>query len=221
MSCMNSYTTLIFDFDYTLADSSEAIIECVNYGLIGAGYAEQTEENIKKLIGVNIPETFQILTGDNSEEHYLEFRKYFMIKAEEVGIPKTRIFDFVPEALQRLKNSNYKLAIVSTRFRRRIEPVLKRDNIYDYFDLVVGGEDVPEHKPDPSGLLMALEKLNSSNAEAVYIGDSIIDAQTADSARVDFIGVLSGVTKTDQLQKYKSIAIVDNISGLESILKTE
>lgn len=218
MSPANSYTTLIFDFDYTLADSSEAIIECINFGLTEAGYPEQSHENITRLIGVNVSDTFKTLTGDESEEHYQEFRKYFLIKADEVGVPKTKIFDYVPETLRKLKSNAFKLGIVSTRFRYRIQPVLERENIYSCFDLIIGGEDVPQHKPDPSGLLMALEKLSSRGRETLYVGDSIIDAQTANSAQVDFVAVLSGVTTPEQLQEYKPLAILDNVSLLEKFL---
>jgi len=218
MSLTNSYTTLIFDFDYTLADSSEAIIECINYGLAGAGFPQQEPDNIKKLIGTNIPDTFRFLTGEDSAEYYTEFRKHFLVKADQVGVQKTRIFDFVPGALRQLKQHDFKIGIVSTRFRSRIEPVLKRDNIYSYFDLIIGGEDVDEHKPDPSGLLMALKKLKVRHSESLYIGDSVIDAETANSAGVDFVAVLSGATSARQFQDFSTVEILANIDSLRARL---
>lgn len=218
MGLANSYSTLIFDFDYTLADSSEAIIECINYGLAGVGFSQANPDKIKKLIGINIPDTFHQLTGDASAELYADFRKYFLIKADQVGVRKTRIFDYVPETIRLLKKDKFKIGIVSTRFRTRIEPVLKREKIYSCFDLIIGGEDVLNHKPDPSGLQLALQRLDSLQSQSLYIGDSVIDAETAKSAGVDFVAVLSGVTSAGQFQEFKPVEILDNINSLRRLL---
>ena len=61
-------------------------------------------------------------------------------------------------------------------------------------DIIVGGEDVKAAKPSPEGLLLAIKRLHVSKAETLYIGDSTVDAETAQAAGVDFAGVTHGVT---------------------------
>jgi phosphoglycolate phosphatase len=79
---------------------------------------------------------------------------------------------------------------------------------------VVGGEDVKAAKPSPEGVKFALEHLRSTPKETLYIGDSIVDAETARNARVDFAGVLNGMTTADELRAYPHRIIVKNLSDL-------
>ena len=61
-------------------------------------------------------------------------------------------------------------------------------------EIIVGGEDVKAAKPSPEGLLLAIKRLHVSKAETLYIGDSTIDAETAQAAGIDFAGITHGVT---------------------------
>jgi len=72
---------------------------------------------------------------------------------------------------------------------------LKRDNLLQYFDLIVGGEDVAVMKPDPEGILLTIKQLLTDKRETLYIGDSLIDEETANAAGVDFLPILTGTTK--------------------------
>ena len=61
----------------------------------------------------------------------------------------------------------------------------------NFLDIIVGGEDVKEPKPSPEGVLLAIKEFGCNKEEVLYIGDSIVDAETAQSAQVDFAGVLT------------------------------
>jgi phosphoglycolate phosphatase len=113
-----------------------------------------------------------------------------------------------------LKKHGLKLGIVSTKFRYRIEGILTRDNLLDAFDVVIGGEDVTQHKPNPEGLQRAKERLNSLFSQTLYIGDSVIDAETAQRGDIPFVAVLSGVTPREEFGRYTVAGIVENLSQL-------
>ena len=216
---MTKFNTLIFDFDYTLADSSEAVIECVNYALRSMGLPPQSEYEIKKTIGKSLPDTFASFCGHDCARTAAEFRKYFREKADEVMTKKTRIFEYVPEVIRLLHESHYRLAIVSTKFHYRIDSILERENIAEFFDIIVGGEDVSLNKPHPEGLLKALELLHAEKKKTLYIGDSVVDAQTGESAGVAFLAVLSGVTGKEPFAAYSHVGIISDLREIDGFLK--
>jgi len=89
------------------------------------------------------------------------------------------------------------------------------------FEVVIGGEDVEQHKPHPEGLFQAIEKLGCSTASVVYVGDSVVDAELAQRAGVPLIVVLSGVTPKDDFHRYEPIAVLESISQLPKVLLVE
>ena len=88
----------------------------------------------------------------------------------------------------------------------------------DYFDFIIGGEDVENLKPDPEGLIKVLSNLGVFSAEAIYVGDSLIDAKTAKEANVPFVAVLSGVTSSDSFISEGCENIVKDITALPTML---
>jgi phosphoglycolate phosphatase len=108
---------IFFDFDYTLADSSPGIIECVNYALSRLGLEPVAPAKIRKTIGLSLPETCLALTGRSDLGQ--EFTSLFILRADEIMADLTVLMDSVPDTVQVLKKRGYQLGIVSTKFRRR------------------------------------------------------------------------------------------------------
>ena len=86
------------------------------------------------------------------------------------------------------------------------------------FHVIIGGEDVKEHKPHPEGLFEAMARLECSPESVVYVGDSEVDAELAQRAGVPLVIVLSGVTPRERFENYKAIAVLDDISQLPELL---
>ena len=110
------------------------------------------------------------------------------------------------------------LGIVSTKFRRRIAEILQRESLVESFEVVVGGEDVVDHKPNPEGLLFAIQQLGCSRSKVLYVGDSTTDAETARRACVPFAAVLSGVTTAEEFGDYRPETIMHNLGELPGLL---
>ena len=84
--------------------------------------------------------------------------------------------------------------------------------------MVVGGEDVSAHKPDPEGLLLAAARLGRDPSEILYVGDSVTDAETARRAAVCFAAVLSGVTPAAAFAEYGPCAVLDSLPQLPPLV---
>jgi phosphoglycolate phosphatase len=204
----------IFDFDYTLADSSRGVVECINFALDSLNLPTVSAERACQTIGLSLVDTFVHLAGEVTTAQSDEFARLFIKRADEVMADLTILFESVPQTIAVLKEQGLGLGIVSTKFRYRIESILKREGLLDAFDVIIGGEDVPNHKPDPEGLRLAVGKLGRSPLDCVYVGDSVVDAETAKRAGVPFIAVLSGVTPREAFGAYDVRQVLEHVCDL-------
>ena len=210
--------SVVFDFDYTLADSSRGAIACVNYAMEGMGLPTASSERICQTIGMSLPATFETLAGEEQRHRAKEFERLFMERAEQVVVDLAVLFATVEPTLRALKSRGLRLGIVSTKTRRRIVSILQREGLEGFFDVIIGGEDVQVHKPDPTGLFLAAGHLGCTVSELVYVGDSIVDAEAAQRGGIDFVAVLSGVTKRESFEGYGVTAIIGELSELSMVL---
>lgn len=212
------YQTIIFDFDYTLVDSSRGIVESINFALAELNLPVVPAEAAHRTIGLHLDKVFVQLAGEEHAAQKDEFRRHFARRADEVMNDLTVLFETVPDTVQRLKAQGKKLAIVSTKYRYRITDFLQRENLLHSFDAIIGGEDVTRHKPSPEGLHQVVGVLNSRLQESLYVGDSVVDAEAAHRAGMPFVAVLSGVTRRDEFAGYPSAAVVDDLKYLADLL---
>ncbi len=215
---MKVYQALIFDFDYTLADSSAGALECINFALGRMGLPLVPAARAHATIGLSLTETFCALVGEEHRERSAEFAPFFVERADQVMADLTQVFATVAPMVEALAQRGLALGIVSTKFRYRIEGILRREGLEEAFAVIVGGEDVTAHKPDPSGLLAALGKLQCAPERALYVGDSVVDTETARRAGVPFVAVLSGVTPAEDFSDSAALAVLDDVSFLPELL---
>ncbi len=208
------YTTYLFDFDYTLADSSRGIVLCFRHVLERNGYADVTDDAIRRTIGKTLEESFSILTGVTDPARLADFKQQYRKEADVHMTPNTRLFPETLDVLRRLKGRGAKVGIISTKYRFRIHDTMDQHLPEDFLDIVVGGEDVTRAKPDPEGLLHAITELGVEKTDVLYIGDSTVDAETALAAGVDFAGITHGVTTADELACYPHCRIMASLDEL-------
>lgn len=209
-----NYTTYLFDFDYTLADSSRGIVTCFRNVLTRHGYTDVTDEAIKRTIGKTLEESFSILTGITDPDRLTAFRKEYGKEADTHMTVNTVLFLETKSVLLALKDAGAAIGIISTKYRFRIQELLDLHFPGNFFNVIIGGEDVKAHKPSPEGLLLAIKQLHATKAETLYIGDSTIDAATAKAAGVDFAGITHGVTTAEELSKYPHRKIMKSLEEL-------
>lgn len=208
---------ILFDFDYTLADSECGIIECVRFALSELGLPAPSADAIRTTIGLSLEEMLIRLTSHNGDMA-AEFRRLFISRADKVMVDSTEVYPWVPRTARVLHDAGLVLGIVSTKRRRRIEEVLIRDGLQDLVSVVVGSDSVPRPKPAPDGLLLALERLGVGNQDALFVGDSVTDAAAAQRAGIPFTAVLSGATPRDAFSSYPCYAILPDASSIPTLV---
>ena len=212
------FSALVFDFDLTLADSTPGFIDCHEHAAAALGLPRPEPEAIGRLIGTPLPLVFIGLYGEEQIGLADEYIRLYQQRADEVMTDLTEMLPGSIDALLYLQDSGYALAIVTQKLRYRVEDVLKREGLLDCFTSIIGGEDAPDFKPDPRGLLLAIERLEAEPESALYIGDTAIDADTARRAGVGFIGVLTGHTEPEELMPFRPLAILDTVAQLPDLL---
>lgn len=211
---MMKYNTIIFDFDYTLADATIGIVSSFNHAFSELNIPVCDVESIKKTVGLPIDEAFLQLTNNKNKVMIACFKNLFREKADEVMSKNTVLYDDTVGTLQKLKKDGFNTGIVTTKYHYRIVETLNTHGISDLVDVIIGGEDVPVPKPSPKGLLLAINCLNVQLNNVLYIGDSLVDAKTALAANVDFAAVTTGTTSEKDFLQYPCVKILKNLSEL-------
>ncbi len=212
------YKALIFDFDMTLADSSEGIVLSFKHTLERFGYEIPSDDEIKKTIGIPLTDGFDVLTNIYPNPYREEMKEVYIAKANEVMTPKTYLFPYTEKLICYLNNNGIKCAIVSSKLRFRIEEGIEHLMKYAKVDLIIGLDDVNEPKPSSEGIEKAINSFGLSKDEILYVGDSYIDAQTAQNACVDFCAVTTGTTTREDFSEYNCKYIVDSLEKLYEII---
>lgn len=212
---MKNYDAYIFDFDYTLADATEPVVGSFLYALEKMNLQKSSRQDIINTIGIPIGESYTILTGDDSEEGIELFKKYQKEKSDEITVPNTVFIGDAKEVLQILKNRGKKIGIVSSRWGQRINDIFENLNSRELIDFIIGTEHVENYKPNPEGLFKMIDMMNAKNP--LYIGDSYIDAQAAQNAKIDFVGVTTGTTSREKLESYPHVAVLDDLKEILNV----
>jgi phosphoglycolate phosphatase len=211
-------SAIIFDFDYTLADSSNGIIICVNHALAALGLSVESPARIRDTIGLSLASTLVALKGGGVSHLADAFERLFIACADEVMTDQTTLYPWAPQLFASLASRGIVLGIVSTKFRRRIQAVLGREGLCHHFKVIVGGDDVDRPKPAPDAILAAIAALNTAPDAVLYVGDSTADGEAARSAGVPFVAVRSGVTRPEVLEALDPVAILNDASELPTLL---
>jgi phosphoglycolate phosphatase len=210
---------VLFDFDLTLADSTLGAVECVNYALEAMALPRAEPEAIRATIGFSLAATLARLTGLTDPVSAQDFSRNFVKHADLRMVELTSVFPDVAQTLGQLKDAGIKTAIVSTKFRYRIETILARDGLLDAFDQIIGGEDVMRHKPDPEGLVKALGKLDMRTAESLYVGDHPVDAEAAAAVGIPFAAVLTGTAARNDFDSWPGTVFLSSLRELAPFLR--
>ena len=202
---------ILFDLDGTLIDSTEAILESFAVAFKTFGKDVPEDKRIKAEIGHPLDVMFLTLgVGKDKVEAYVYAYK---MHYREISCAKTVL---LPDALEAVKlASKYAtLGVVTTKTAKYSIELLEHMGLMDYFDVLIGREDVINPKPHPEPIEKALAKLPSDTSEVWMIGDTCMDMIAARDANVDSVGVVCGYGTVESLRK-----CTDNIyqNALEAV----
>lgn len=182
---VNKISLVVFDLDGTLADTHKLIFDSFNFIMRKYKGIEMEPAEIMSYFGP--PEEVCIKNIIGPEKFLDALRDY--LNYYEMHLGETIVFPGIPELLRDLKSSKMLLSIFTGKGKETTESTLKYHGIRSYFDFVVTGSGVRNHKPHPEGVQLALSKLKVAAAETVMVGDSMSDYKAAEASGVNFIAV--------------------------------
>ena len=208
------FKAVCFDFDYTLGDCTDSIVAGFQYGLTAMGWPKPDREAIRATIGYVLEDSYTILTGDSDPEHRAQFRPLFLSVAQPLQRKEAVLFPGAAELLRGLKERGVKLAIVSTKRGDTVEVIMERFGLLDTLETVIGSQDVKRVKPDPEGLLLAMERMGVRAEETLFCGDTVLDAGAAQNAGCSFAAVLNGTTPAEAFGSYAPLCVAPDLNAL-------
>lgn len=215
------YQAVLFDFDYTIGDSTKPIVESYTAGLAAMGWPEPDRDAVRRTVGYTLQDGYTMLTGDADEEHRKEFFQRFKTHAKDIMVTDTILCPGAEEVLNWLKETGVPAGIVSTKGGDVLNAIFCNLGLRDQLALIVGGQDVTKVKPDPEGLNFALGRLGLDKTDILFCGDTVIDAETARRAGVDFCAVLNGTTPAEAFEEYPHVHIAPDLADLLGWLKPQ
>jgi phosphoglycolate phosphatase len=208
---------LICDLDGTLIDSKRDLIQSVNAMLQGMGREALHEDTISGYIGHGAPQLIGRALGNGATEADRERAlKLFLAHYEEHKLDSTCAYPGVTEALDELRGIS--LAVLTNKPVRVSVRILEGLGLAKYFRAVYGGNSFETKKPDPLGARKILEEFGATPEEAMLIGDSEVDVQTARNAGTLAVAVNYGFGTHDRAA-YPADIYLDRLTELVPLLR--
>ncbi len=210
---------IFFDFDGTLADTSEGIVRCTQITLQEMGLPPSTPERIRATIGLPLGACFARGTDtppERVDEACATYRRMF----NEIAIPCITLYPGVKEGLAALHASGLRLAICTSRSSASLHSLIRMLEIEPYFCALTNNEDVSHPKPAPDLALLLLERLDARPEESLVVGDTVFDLQMGRAAGCRTCGVTWGNQDRPTLQTASPDGILDDFRDLFVYLRT-
>jgi phosphoglycolate phosphatase len=211
------YNTFIFDLDGTLLNTLDDLAASVNYALRTHGMPERTLDEVRSFVGNGVRLLMEraIPEGTDNprfEETFATFRQYYM----DHSLDKTRPYEGIPEMIHALKQRGCRLAVVSNKFYAATQELIR--HFFPEITVAIGEHESEgiRKKPAPDTVFEALRQLGVGKENAVYVGDSDVDLQTAHNSGLPCISVLWGFRDRDFLLAHGATTFISQPKELLS-----
>ncbi len=205
---------ILFDLDGTLIDSTKAILESFDVAFKTFDLKTPDEREIKKLIGLPLDIMFEKLGIDR--EKVWDFVDVYKKNYRIISTQKTKLLPNAKEAV--IEASKFsRLGIVTTKTARYSKELMEHFGLMDYFEVLIGRENVDNPKPHPEPILRAIHKMNANKEATFMVGDTCLDMVSAKEAGVFGVGVIGDYTPENELKKCSDIVKKDALEAVEFI----
>lgn len=209
---------IYFDFDGTLADTTEGILSTFKATLRELNLPDYPDEEIVKTIGLPLHGNFRVVCGLEGEENERACETYRrLFPTESKG--KITLYPGVKEALEELQKMGFRMAIASSRHTKSLVMLSDEMDISRFFLEMYGVDRSPKPKPAPDTVLALLEALDMKAEETLVVGDTIFDLQMGRSAGCQTCGVTYGNQDREMLQTENPEYLLDSMTELPGKLR--
>jgi phosphoglycolate phosphatase len=211
---------IIFDLDGTLVDSLPDLTRAVNAAMADFGRPPVAREVVAPWIGrgsrVLLQQAFAhhaIDTAPKDFDFEAAFAR-FMVHYGEHLTGESRLYDGVAEALAALRTRGIAMAVCTNKPERFVAPLLRALDVGGHFSALLGGDSLPQRKPDPAPLLHLARQLDASPGECLMVGDSRHDVEAARAAGMAVVGVRYGYGGAADFVIAPPDAVLDTLADL-------
>ena len=206
--------TIIFDLDGTLLNTIDDLGYACNYALEQTGYATHKIEDYPRMVGNGINNLIRraLPLDQQTEENILRVRAYFVPYYNAHNCDYTRPYEGIPELLATLKAQGHQLAVASNKYQAATEKIVEHF-FPGVFDVILGEREGIERKPNPTIVFDILSTFNSQ-LSTLYVGDSLVDRDTAANANVPFVACSWGFVSREALIENGVGRIIDKPQDL-------
>lgn len=239
---------IIFDLDGTLINTIDDLGQACNHALSACGFPTHKIEDYPRLVGNGINALIEraLPEGHRNEETVLRLREYFVPYYDEHNCDLTRPYEGIPELLSNLKAQGHFLAVASNKYQAATEKIVAQ-LFPGIFNVVLGERVGVPRKPDPQIVWDIVKLLNKESRtknqdqsptteqtnvisldsmflapnSILYIGDSLVDAETAKAANLPLVACAWGFCTKEQLATANPSYMINHPSELINILCNE
>ena len=182
----------------TLADTGPVIVDMLNATAERFNCPPMPYEQAITAIGRPLRDLIRHVTGVQDERTLDEMEAFYQERSKDEMPARTRFFPAVPDCLRAMRARGIRAGVLSLKLRRVMMLSLERYGLAPYFTAVTGYEDIALPKPDPAGLFATMRAMGADVQTTLYVGDSLVDQETARGAGTDFAALLQGGTKREE-----------------------
>ena len=214
---------IIFDLDGTLINTIDDLGQACNHALSACGYPTHKIEDYPRLVGNGINKLIEraLPESDRNEKTVMQLRAFFVPYYDEHNCDLTHPYDGIAALLETLKQQGHTLAVASNKYQAATEKIVAK-LFPGIFDVVLGERENVARKPDPQIVWDIVEAIGRKGEEAIedalYIGDSLVDAETAKAAKLPFVACTWGFCTREQLMTAQAHYMADHPKEILTII---
>jgi HAD superfamily hydrolase (TIGR01549 family) len=209
----NLFDGFIFDIDGTLTSTNQLIFDSFNF--IAKKYLNRTfsDEEIISMFGPTEDFILKEWCGKRFEEARKEYYAYY---SDNHWMAK--LYPGMKEILDHLRDKKYPLGIFTGKGREASIITLKKIGVENYFDLIVTGDDVENHKPSAEGILKFTSKFKLRKERVLMIGDSVSDVKASNEAGIKIASALWDSYGKEKVKTLQSDYYFQSVDELQKFL---
>lgn len=207
------YSIIIFDWDGTLVNSIDWIVECLQSAAQICALPVPATQSCRDVIGLSLKQAMAMLFADISEPAERRFVNEYSRQFFSRQATKQDLFDGVYDMLTNLQSMGSRLAVATGKTRRGLDKVMQATETERFFQFTRCADETAS-KPDPTMLHEIIAYFDSRHEQVLMVGDSVHDLQMAKNAGIDSVAVTCGAHTADILTAYQPVACLDSAPDL-------